>query len=355
MEEETKKREKDCNSSRDYLQFKTLIALQPESIKKEPAKKAKKTWIVILAALMAIILIAARNSIKHAEKNIDEQKTAAAESQETVEEVTAQKEENSKEEEVPVPESTESAPIQMKENTEYSPDELLGKTIGVQLGSAADFLTIEYEANGAEVVRFNEGSEAVQALVQGTVDCVVIDAQSADALVKKSTMSGELKILAEPFYEEEYAIAVAKGDSDLKDQINTALAELKEEGILTSIEKNYIGDEDTVGLSPYESPTDVDCSNGVLVMATNATFEPYEYLQNNKIVGIDVDIAQAIADKLGMELEILDMDFDAIIPALQAGAADIGMAAMNVTEERLENVDFTDTYTTASQVIIVRQ
>ena len=91
-----------------------------------------------------------------------------------------------------------------------------------------------------------------------------------------------------------------------------------------------------------------------LIMATNAEFEPYEYHEGDKIVGIDVDIAQAICDVLGYELEIEDMAFDAILPAVQSGKADFGAAGMTVTEDRLTSVDFTDTYANASQVIIVR-
>ena len=71
--------------------------------------------------------------------------------------------------------------------------------------------------------------------------------------------------------------------------------------------------------------------------------------------GLDVDMAQAIADKLGMELKVEDMEFDSIITAVQSGKADIGVAGMTVTEDRLKNVDFTDSYTTATQVIIVRK
>lgn len=92
-----------------------------------------------------------------------------------------------------------------------------------------------------------------------------------------------------------------------------------------------------------------------LVMATNAEFPPYEYYDNQKIVGIDVEIAQAIADDLGMKLEIEDMAFDSIIAAVQSGKADIGAAGMTVTEDRLESVNFSDSYTTAAQVIIVKE
>lgn len=92
-----------------------------------------------------------------------------------------------------------------------------------------------------------------------------------------------------------------------------------------------------------------------LVMATNAEFPPYEYHDGGEIVGIDVEVAGAIAEKMGLTLEIEDIAFDSIIPELQSGKADIGAAGMTVSEDRLKNVDFSDTYTTASQVIIVKE
>ncbi len=98
-----------------------------------------------------------------------------------------------------------------------------------------------------------------------------------------------------------------------------------------------------------------EAAGGVLVMATNAEFPPYEYHDGGSIVGIDVEVAEAIAAKLGMTLEIDDIAFDSIIPELESGKADIGVAGMTVSEDRLKNVDFTDTYTTASQVIIVKE
>ena len=96
-------------------------------------------------------------------------------------------------------------------------------------------------------------------------------------------------------------------------------------------------------------------ANGELHMATNAFFEPYEYYEGDKIVGIDAEIAEAICGKLGYTLVIDDMDFDSIITAVQSGKADFGMAGMTVTDERKQAIDFTDTYTNAIQVIIVKE
>ena len=90
-------------------------------------------------------------------------------------------------------------------------------------------------------------------------------------------------------------------------------------------------------------------------MATNAEFPPYEYHEGENIVGIDVEIAQAIADEVGAELVIEDMAFDSILTAVQSGKADMGIAGLTITEDRLQNVDFSNSYAIATQVIIVNQ
>lgn len=92
----------------------------------------------------------------------------------------------------------------------------------------------------------------------------------------------------------------------------------------------------------------------VLVMATNAEFPPYEYREGEEIVGVDAEVAALIAEELGMTLEIEDMAFDSILAAVQSGKADIGMAGITVTEDRKMSVNFSDTYTKATQVIIVQ-
>jgi polar amino acid transport system substrate-binding protein len=94
---------------------------------------------------------------------------------------------------------------------------------------------------------------------------------------------------------------------------------------------------------------------GTLTMATNAEFPPYEYYEGDEVVGIDAEIAAAIAEKLGLELDIQDMAFDSIIPAITSGKADVGLAGMTVTEERQQSVDFSDSYATGVQVIIVTE
>lgn len=98
-----------------------------------------------------------------------------------------------------------------------------------------------------------------------------------------------------------------------------------------------------------------DGEKQTLTMATNAYFPPYEYYEGDDIIGIDAEVAQAIADKLGMKLVIEDMEFNSILAAVQSGKADMGMAGMTVTEERLQSVNFSTSYAKGVQVIIVKE
>ena len=108
------------------------------------------------------------------------------------------------------------------------------------------------------------------------------------------------------------------------------------------------------GATDDAAQTEQSADGDVLRMGTNATFPPYEYVdENNNVAGIDADIAAAIADKLGMELEITDMAFESLIPALQSDTIDIVLAGMTVDPERAESVNFTESYATGVQVIIV--
>ena len=241
--------------------------------------------------------------------------------------------------------------IIVKEDSDIaSADDLEGKLIGVQQGTTGDILSSDQVEKDSQMKRYPKGSTAIQALKNGKIDCVVIDSEPAAKFGEKNQ---DLKIIDGVFETEEYAMCVKKGNTELLDEMNKALEELKEDGTVDKIIGNYIGDD--TGKYQYESPADVDHSKGTLVMATNAEFEPYEYHEGDGIVGIDVDLSRAICDKMGYDLEILDMEFDSILPSIAAGKADFGAAGMTVDAERQKNADFTDTYANASQVVIVRK
>ena len=227
-------------------------------------------------------------------------------------------------------------------------DELEGKTIGVQLGTTGDIYAEDIE--GATIERFNKGADAVMALRQGKLDAVIIDDQPAKVF---ASQNDDIMVLEEPFEIEEYAICVSKDKADMTADMNAAIAELKVDGTLQAILDHYIGGVE--GSAPYKSPEDADHSKGTLKMGTNAAFPPYEYWEGTEVRGVDVDFARAICDKMGYALEVEDMDFDSIIVAVQSGKVDFGAAGMTVTETRLQSIDFTESYCTATQVVIVRK
>lgn len=158
----------------------------------------------------------------------------------------------------------------------------------------------------------------------------------------------KLSILDTEYAVEDYAACIAKENEALLTQVNDALTQLKEDGTLKAIVDKYISG----------TPHDLQFQQNVegkplLIMATNAAFPPYEYYEGEKIVGIDAEIAAAIADKLDRKLQIDHMEFDSIITAVQSGKADLGLAGMTVDETRLKSVNFSYSYATGIQVVIV--
>ncbi len=115
----------------------------------------------------------------------------------------------------------------------------------------------------------------------------------------------------------------------------------------------------TVGCGSTAATTDsadgTQATGGTLVWGTNAEFPPYEYREGGEVVGIDADIMDAVAEKLGMTAEVEDMNFDSVIASVQSGKVDVGMAGMTVTEDRKKMVNFTEPYATSTQVIIVNE
>ena len=157
-----------------------------------------------------------------------------------------------------------------------------------------------------------------------------------------------LKILETEYAVEDYAICVAKENEELLAKLNEALAALKADGTAQKIVDKYISgvEHDLAFQQNAEGKEE-------LIMATNANFPPYEYYENDQVVGIDAEMAAAIADYLDMKLTIVDTEFGSIIGGVQTGKYDMGMAGMTITEDRLESVNFTDSYATGVQVVIV--
>ncbi len=230
-----------------------------------------------------------------------------------------------------------------------SPSDLEGKKIAVQEGTTGDLIASEIK--DAQVSRFKKGPDCMLELLNGRVDCVIIDKQPALKLVEAN--EGKAKILDFPPTEEveAYALAIAKEDEALLADIDAAIETLKANGTYDLIFAKYISGEDVAlpEIPAYES-------TGTLIVGTNAEFEPFEYRNDkNEIVGFDMDLMKYIGAELKMEIQIEDMNFDALIAALQTGKIDVIAAGMTNTEERRENVNFSQDYYESTQAIIVRQ
>ena len=158
------------------------------------------------------------------------------------------------------------------------------------------------------------------------------------------------KVIEINLSDEEYAFGVDKNQPELMEEANALIAEIKEDGTLDEICNHYFGDGTPVGVTSAQ----LDTSKDQLVVATNAEFEPFEYKNGDTFYGIDMEIAKLLADRLGKELVIQDMNFDAVLLSVQQQKSDIGMAGLTVSEERAQQVNFTESYYEASQRLVVR-
>ncbi len=164
-----------------------------------------------------------------------------------------------------------------------------------------------------------------------------------------SSSAKTAKVIDVDLTSEEYAFGVDKSQPELLDQVNTFISKIQEDGTLDEIFDKYFGGGEP---TPVESAA-LDTSKDQLVVATNAAFEPFEYMEGDSYVGIDMEIAALLAKELGQELVIQNMDFDAVCLSVGQQKCDIAMAGLTVSEERKEYVTFSDTYYQASQRLIV--
>ncbi len=160
----------------------------------------------------------------------------------------------------------------------------------------------------------------------------------------------KVKVIDIDLSDEKYALGVNKDNEELLTKSNEFIGKVMEDGTFDEICNHYFGDGEPVGVT---SATE-DSSKDQLVVATNAEFEPFEYKKGELFYGIDMEIVKALADYLGKELVIKDMKFEAVVLSVQQGKADIAAAGLTVTDERAEQVNFTDSYYAASQRIVVK-
>ena len=162
-----------------------------------------------------------------------------------------------------------------------------------------------------------------------------------------------LKIIDVKLTDEQYAFVCKKGNTALVESMNEFMEEIKANGTFDALVSKYFeGIGTKVGYTV--TTTDVENTEGKLVVVTNCPFEPFEYMgQDGKIYGLDIEIAAAYAQEKGLELVIKNIGFDEIFTQVDAGYADIGMAGITASADRAEIYDFTTPYYEASQKLIV--
>ena len=162
--------------------------------------------------------------------------------------------------------------------------------------------------------------------------------------------SKKVKVIDINLTEEEYAFGVDKAQPELLEKTNEFIKEIMENGTFEEICNNYFGDGTPVAVKSAK----LDESKDQLLVATNASFEPFEYTKGDKYYGIDMEIAALLAEHLGQELVIQDMDFDAVCLSVGQQKCDIAMAGLTGKPDREKYVTFSESYYTASQKLIVR-
>ena len=228
--------------------------------------------------------------------------------------------------------------------------DLDGLRIGVQSGTTGDSW-VQENVKDVKLASFKTGMDAALDLKNGAIDAVVLDELPAQAIVAKNP---DLTIIRDPIFtenKEEYAIAVKKGNTQLLDSINETINTMQNNGDYVALVNAFMPAEGNIVI-PAAKGTE---GSKTVKLGTNAAFPPFEYVEGKDIVGFDITMGGYIAENCKAKLEVVNMEFDALIPALASGSIDFIAAGMSVTEERKKNVDFSVPYYASEQVIIVRK
>ena len=234
-----------------------------------------------------------------------------------------------------------------------SPSDLKTEKLAAQRGTTGQYIAEDLlsDKKGELLTTYEKYVDAVAALRQGKIRAIVMDEMPAKRFL--NAVEG-LAIMDEALSEESYAIGFKKGNSELVSAVNKALAEMKADGTMDAIFAKYI-DGDYSSVKPEDIDFNKGAEGGKLYVGTEAGFAPYELKVGNGFIGIDVEMCAHIAKKLGKELVIINMNFDALPTAVSTGKVDMICAGMTVTDERKQNMDFSDDYVTgAKQVALVR-
>lgn len=219
--------------------------------------------------------------------------------------------------------------------------------IAVQKGTTS-FMYADVLKN-TKTVSYDTFALAAKDMLNGNADYLFVDKTTAKSLAKE--IEG-LKIIEIALSSENYGIGIDKNQADLKTKIDTILTEKAAE--IDAIKEKYMNGEEAKYVGVTSGTKDGSKAAEQLVVATNAEFAPWEYKEGNQFFGIDMEIAQLIANELGLELVIDDMEFDMVVGAVGKQNVDIAMSGITITTERLGVINFSEPYYTESIVAVVK-
>ena len=237
-------------------------------------------------------------------------------------------------------------PAPVRNGTSLS--QLNGVRIGVQTGSSFDAMVAK-KLPDAQVDYYNTKADLVAALTGKKIDAFVVDEPVAKLLMREDD---RLTYLPDYLDTIEFALVFPKNDAGqaLRDQFNAFLKQLPE-GTLDQLATKWFGEDEDAKTMPDIAALKAD--NGTLRLATESGYAPFEYIRNGEVVGYDMDIAARFCEACGYGLEIVDMNFDGILPAVQTGKADFAAAGIAITPERAESVLFSEPNFTNGTVLVV--
>ncbi len=228
-------------------------------------------------------------------------------------------------------------------------DELKTSTFAVPAGTIADQLVLS-KLPDAKIVYYDTVSECCTAVQDGDADAAAYDEPVLRNLAAKMT---GLTLLSEMITIDDYGIAVNKNRTDLKKDIDDTIAELKADGTYDEMLSRWLPETGDPGPMPVIELTG---TNGTLKFATSAYVEPFTYMtEEDTIIGFDIELASRICLKLGMKLEIVNMDFADMLPAVAEGQVDMVGACITISDERSKTVLFSEPYYQGGIAAIVRK
>mgnify|MGYP003345323373 FL=1 len=229
-------------------------------------------------------------------------------------------------------------------------DQLGGKEFAVPTGSVADAL-VKSKFPDARFKYFNTVLDAAMAVKTGKADAAAYDEPILRNIAGKNP---GLAVLAAPITVDEYGFAVRLGDDALKDAIDGVVSEARADGLYQQMMDRWLPKQGSPGRMPELAAPDT--SAGVLRFGTASVTEPFSFVDGSQqVVGFDVEIAARVAARLNKRLEIVNMDFGALIPALIADKVDMIGACITITDERKKSVLFSESYYTGGISALVRQ